>query len=189
MRSNTRYRRTPVLCVSLCLWAGLAGNTVQAVMLNFSASIVQGTCSLSLDKSVLSLGEVSQSRLRSGTLMNLQPVTLKASNCIGGTGGTQQPVISVSGVGQTQDGKWLFRSDESDAGGAGVMLVQSATPPGYGDIEVKTGDAFPLAAIGQAPVDKELPFYAGISCGGSSGCATLKPGAFTAHIVFKFAYR
>lgn len=189
MRSNTRCHKNSPLWTALCLCAWLVGNTAQAVTLNFSASIVQGTCSLSLDKSVLALGEVSQSRLRSGSLMNLQPVTLKASNCIGSTGGTQQPVISVSGVGQTQDGKWLFRSAESDAGGAGVVLVQSATPPGYGDSEVKTGDAFPLAGIGQAPVDTELPFYAGISCGGSSGCATVKPGALTAHIVFKFAYR
>ncbi|CAI1937498.1 fimbrial protein [Serratia fonticola] len=189
MHSNTRYRKKPLLWAVWCLWAGLACNAAQAVTLNFSASIVQGTCSLSLDKSVLPLGEISQSRLRSGALVNLQPFTLTASNCSGATGGSQQPVIVVNGAGRTQDGKWLFRSDESDAGGAGVMLVQSATPPSYGDSAVKTGDVFPLAAAGQAPVDRELPFYAGISCGGSGGCATVKPGALTAHIVFQFAYR
>ncbi|HGM5491182.1 TPA: fimbrial protein [Serratia fonticola] len=189
MHSNIRCHNHSLLVATLYLWAGLASNAAQAITINFSASILQGTCSLSLDKSVLPLGEVSQSLLRSGALINLQPVTLRASNCIGGTGGIQQPVIAVIGTGHTQDGKWLFRSDDSDVGGAGVMLVQSAIPPDYGDIEVKTGDAFPLAAIGQAPVDKELPFYAGISCGGSSGCTTIKPGALTAHIVFNFAYR
>lgn len=186
MRLNTHFLNG---IVALGLWAGLTSTDVQALTLNFSASIVQGTCSLSLDKSVLPLGDVSQSRLRSNTLANVQPVTLRASNCSGGTGGTQQPVITVSGAGRTQDGKWLFRSDDSDVGGAGIMLVQSASAPVYGDNEVKNGDAFPLAAIGQAPVDKELPFYAGVSCGGSTGCSMVKPGALTAHLVFKFAYR
>lgn len=189
MRLNNRCLKNALCWMALCLLTGVIISTAKAVTLNFSASIVQGTCSLSLDKSVLPLGEISQSRLRSGSLVNLQPVTLNASNCIGASGGTQQPIITVTGPGLSQDGKWLFRSDDSDVGGAGIMLVQSPTPPTYMDTEVKTGDAFPLAAIGQAPVDTVLPFYAGISCGGKTGCATVKPGSLTAHIVFQFAYR
>jgi type 1 fimbria pilin len=189
MRISNHCPKGSIYWMALSLLTGVMSNTAKAVTLNFSASIVQGTCSLSLDKSVLTLGEISHSRLLSGSLVNLQPVTLKISNCLGANGGTQQPVIAVTGPGNSQDGRWLFRSDDSDVGGAGIMLVQSTTPPNYADVEVKTGDTFPLAGVGQAPVDKVIPFYAGISCGGQGGCATVKPGSLTAHIVFKFAYR
>jgi len=173
----------------LLLALSLGSLAAQAVTLNFSASIVQGTCSLSLNKSVLPLGAVPQASLRSGSLVNLQPFSLKADNCSGVAGGSQQPVITVLGAGGTQDGKWLFRSSDSTATGAGVMLVQGATSPTYAATEVKPGDSFPLAGVGQAPSNLELPFFAGVSCGGSTGCATVKPGALAANVMFIFAYR
>ncbi len=178
-----------VLLSALGLYVGLASMASQAVTLNFSASLVQGTCSLSLDKSVLPLGTLSPSSLRNGVLTNVQPFTLTVGNCSGLTGGSLQPVITVNGDGSTQDGKWLFRTSGSNVGGAGVMVVQSATLPTYANTEVKSGDYFPLAAVGQIPVNKQLPFFAGVSCGGSSGCATVQPGTLTANIMFAFTYR
>ncbi|WP_051916661.1 MULTISPECIES: fimbrial protein [unclassified Serratia (in: enterobacteria)] len=172
-----------LIALSLCSQA------VHAVTLNFSASIVQSTCSLSLDKSVLPLGDVPQASLRSGALVNLKPFSLRVDNCSGVAGGSQQLVILVVGAGATQDGKWLFRNSNSTAGGAGVMLVQGDTPPSYTATEVKPGDYFPLAGVGQVPVNQEFPFFAGVSCGGSTGCATIKPGALTANLMFMFAYR
>jgi type 1 fimbria pilin len=169
--------------------AGSLGSPALAVTLNFSATIMPGTCSLSLDKSVLPLDEMSQARLRSGVLLNSQPFTLKAGNCDGVATAGLQPVITVSGEGVNQDGKWLFRSSDSSAGGGGVMLVQSANMPNYNSNEVKPADYYPLAAVGQIPVGKDLPFFAGISCGGSTGCATVKPGKVIARITFTFAYR
>ncbi|VXC69869.1 conserved exported hypothetical protein [Enterobacterales bacterium 8AC] len=166
----------------------LGSLAAQAVTLNFSASIVQETCSLSLDKSVLSLGEVPQTSLRSGALVNLQPFSLRA-DCSPVSSGLQQPVIEITGAGASQDGKWLFRSSDSTAGGAGVMLVQSATAPAYAATEMKSNAILPLAGVGQSPNSQELPFFAGVSCGGSTGCATVKPGALTANVMFIFAYR
>lgn len=177
------------LLIALITGSGSISLAVQAVTLNFSASIMQGTCALSLDKNVLALNEITQSVLNSGVLINPQPFTLRASNCHGISGGTLQPVVLVNGPGAQQDGKWLFRSAESAAGKTGVMLVAGTATPSYTNAEVKPGDAFPLAEVGQAPLDKELPFFAGISCGGSTGCATVKPGMVTAHITFTFAYR
>lgn len=188
MRSNTFYPKQ-ALTIALVAGCGFLSSTAQAVTLNFSATIVQGTCSLSLDKSVLALNEVTQSVLTSGMLVNPQPFTLKAGNCRGASGGTLQPVVLVSGAGVLQDGKWLFRSAESTAGNTGVMLVAGNATPSYSDTAVKPDDTFPLAEVGQAPLDKELPFFAGISCGGSTGCATVNPGMVTAHITFTFAYR
>ncbi|NCG54962.1 fimbrial protein [Serratia fonticola] len=188
MRLNTSYLKA-VLGGSLSLWAGFFSVSVHAVTLNFSAQIVQGTCSLSLDKSVLPLGTVSQSLMHSEMLVNLHPFTLTADNCNGVAGGVQQPGIVVSGPGSTQGGKWLFRTSDSDVGGAGVMVVQSTTPPNYTDTEVKPSDFFPLAGVGAVPVNTTLSFFAGVSCGGSAGCATVTPGTLTANIMFVFAYR
>ncbi|CAM4293848.1 fimbrial protein [Serratia silvae] len=184
-----RFCHRKALLVTLAIGAGFTNSTAQAVTLNFSATVVEGTCSLSLDKSVLQLNDTSQARLGSGVLINPQPFILKADNCSGVAGGSLQPVITVNGDGVTQDGKWLFRSSDSTAGGAGVILVQSSNTPSYSNTEVKPADAFPLAGVGQIPVDKELPFFAGISCGGSTGCATVKTGTVTARITFTFAYR
>ncbi|CAI0836655.1 type 1 fimbrial protein [Serratia fonticola] len=188
MRLN-RLCLKKVSLISLAMVTGLTSSTAPAVTLNFSATIMPGTCSLSLDKSVLPLDEMSQARLRSGALINSQPFTLKAGNCDGVATAGLQPMITVSGEGVTQDGKWLFRSSDSSAGGSGVMLVQSANMPNYNSTEVKPTDTYPLAAMGQIPVGKDLPFFAGISCGGSTGCATVKPGKVIARITFTFAYR
>lgn len=183
---NTAYLKKNVF-IGLAMWGGSI--TAQATVLNFSATIVTNTCSVSLDRSVISLNQVPVSHLQSGVLLNLQPFTLKAENCEGVDGGTQQVGILVSGAGAIQDGKWLFRSIDSDVGGAGVMLVQSANQPSFTDKEVMPGDMFPLANPGLAPSDKEFPFFAGISCGGSTGCATVKTGTLVAHITFLLAYR
>lgn len=173
----------------LSLLSGLISVSANTVTLNFSAQIVQGTCSLSLDKSVLPLGSVSKYLLHSGVLVNLHPFTLTAGNCNGAAEGSLQPGIVVTGTGSTQDGKWLFRTSDSDVGGAGVMVVQSDTAPNYTSTEVKPNDFFPLAGAGAAPVNTILPFFAGVSCGGSTGCATIKPGTLTANIMFVFIYR
>lgn len=45
-------------------------------------------------------------------------------------------------------GNGCFAVVTLDVGGAGVMLVQSATQPIYASTEVKSGDYFPLAAVG-----------------------------------------
>ncbi|MFA3781240.1 fimbrial protein [Yersinia sp. 1652 StPb PI] len=183
------FCRKKVLWVGLSLLVGGISINTHAVTLNFSASLVQGTCSLSLDKSVLSLGDVQQANLRSETLLNLQPVTLTVDNCNGAASASLQPVVIALGPGKSQNGKWLFRSSDSDVGGAGVMLVQSASQPSYASTEVKSGDYFPLAAVGQTPVNKQLQFFAGVSCGGVTDCATVKPGQLTANVNFIFAYR
>ncbi|WP_024530073.1 fimbrial protein [Serratia fonticola] len=188
MRLN-RHCLKKTWLAAIGLSAVLSSHGTNAVTLNFSASIMQGTCSLNLDKSVLPLGSVSQFGLVNGVLSNLQPFTLTADNCIGVAGGGQQPGVIVLGAGSLQDGKWLFRSSDSDVGGAGVMVVQSATVPNYASSEVQNGTFFPLAGVGLAPVNQQLPFYAGVSCGGSSGCATVKAGTLTASLMFVFAYR
>jgi len=164
-------------------------NIALAVILNFGATIVQGTCSLSLDKSILPLGNVFQPDLKKGLLLNAQPVKLLISKCSGIEGLTQQATVTVKGSGMTSGGKWLFRSNGSAASGAGIMLIQQDTQPSASDTAVKSGDIFPLTAKGVIPGDTVLPFYAGVSCGGPAECANVGTGELTAHIVFSFAFR
>ncbi|MBL5825951.1 fimbrial protein [Serratia fonticola] len=161
---------------------------VQAVKLNFSAKLVPGTCSLSLDKSTLELGTVMQPSLQPATLLAVQPFTLTVQDCNGNQGTLLTPVVNVSGDGVNQDGRWLFRAQESTTNSVGVMLVKTNVPPSYGETEVKNGDDIPLSAKGVNPANQNLTFYAGITCG-SSGCASPQAGVLTARILFSLAYR
>lgn len=164
---------------------------VQAITLNYSAQINQGTCQISLDKTALHLGTVELSALR-GTLVAAQPFTLLVRNCAGGFQPGLTPAIKVSGEGLTRDGKWLFRSAaDSVAKGIGIMLIKSDTPPSYGQKPVANGDLLDLAAKDIMPADSDITFFAGMACGSVANCgaASVQPGRVSARIVFDFVYR
>lgn len=96
--------------------------------------------------------------------------------------------MNVTGEGATQDGKWLFRAASSTATSVGVMLVETNAPPSFSDTEVKNNDDIPLANRGEAPVDQDLTFYAGLTCGIAS-CTSVSPGTLTAPILLQLTYR
>lgn len=159
---------------------------VQAVTINFSAVLTNGTCALSLDRSILPLGTISQPELKPGRLIAQQPFTLFIRNCT--SGGNFTPWVTVSGQGVTQDNKWLFRNAGS-AAGVGIVVIQSDTLPDYSQSEVRDGTTIKVANTGQIPVDQELTFYAGASCAGSTGCASIGSGEVAATLMFNFAYQ
>ena len=161
--------------------------SVQAVTINFSATLIEGTCTFSLDKSTLDLGTLQQAQLTPSSLLAAQPFVLSVRDC-DDVGNSQLPVVNVTGAGVTQDGKWLFRASSSTATNVGVMLVKTNAPPSFSDTEVKNNDDIPLANRGTAPVDQDLTFYAGLTCGIAS-CASVTPGTLTAPILFQLAYR
>lgn len=178
-----------------CLWSllisallALSSSSALAVTINFSAVITRGTCSFSLDKSLLPLGYVGRAELKPASLLAVQPFTLWVRDCNLSTDGVI-PVVSVSGEGVSQGGKWLFRSGDSVAKNVGVMLVKSDLPPSYSEPEVKNGDIFPLAGRGVNPVDQPLRFYAGMTCGSSDTCAAAGVGSLTARILFTLSFR
>ncbi|WP_114194426.1 fimbrial protein [Edaphovirga cremea] len=189
MRSVVNCRKAFFLLGVLCLSAVIV-NPLQALVLNFSATLTPGTCTFSLDKSTLVLGSLSLSQLQPATLLVTRPFTLIVQDC-SGTDASLTPVVNVSGDGITRDSKWLFRSGDSSASGVGVMLVNKSTPPSYSDTEIKNGDGIPLAGVGVDPLNQNLTFYAGVTCGGSSGCASAQLGAgtLTARVLFNLAYR
>lgn len=185
MRSAPRYLKATLAVV--LAGGGAVSAPVQAVTLDFSAVLTNGTCTLSLDKSTLPLGVINTSRLRPNQLVAPQPFTLSVRDCTGSSGGSLKPVVTVTGTGATQDGKWLFRNTGS-AANTGFLVIQSATVPDYSRPEVKNNSVLSLADAGQIPVNQTFTFYAGASCGGSSGCAAVATGDVTATLMFTFTY-
>lgn len=164
---------------------------VQAITLNYSAQINQGTCQISLDKTQMHLGTVELSALR-GTLVAAQPFTLRVRACDGEYQSGLTPAIKITGEGIIRDGKWLFRSPgDSVAQGIGIMLIKSDTPPSYGQKPVTNGDFLDLAAKNLTPADTDLKFFAGMACGSVAECQAtgVQPGKVSARIVFDFVYR
>lgn len=185
MRSLITCRKTAQRLAALVI--GCSALSAQAVTLNFSAILMPGTCTFSLDKSTLALGEISLAQLRPATIVDPQPLTLRVQDC-SGTDASLTPVVNISGDGLTLDGRWLFRAADSVARDVGVMLVKTDEPPVYGSTEVRNGDDIILAAQGDDPVDQNLTFYAGVTCG-SAGCTSQQLGSLVARVTFNLAYR
>ncbi|MDD9665711.1 fimbrial protein [Klebsiella pasteurii] len=156
-----------------------------ALTLNFEAMLMNGTCTISLDKSTLDLGPLNSSQLKPNTLVAPQPFTLQVSGCMGETGGLT-PVVKVTGDGVSQDSRWLFRQPGS-ADGIGIMVFRSDFTPHYDQEEVRNSSTYALSNTEAMPVDQNLTFYAGISCGGPTGCASSGLGDITARLIFSFA--
>lgn len=187
MTTAQRYRnRASALALSL---AALLPGALQAdvLKLDFKAVLVSRTCTLSLDKSTLPLGQLSTSQLQPNTLLNSQPFTLHVTACEGADRGPK-PVVTVTGMGETQDGKWLFRQPGS-ANGVGIMVFKTSTAPRYEHDEVRDGSTFVLDGAPITPADQDHTFYAGVSCGGATGCASTGSGDVTAKLMFSFAYQ
>ncbi|WP_337262275.1 MULTISPECIES: fimbrial protein [unclassified Serratia (in: enterobacteria)] len=186
MRLLNPCRNTVLLLGALVLGCSVT-LPVWAVTLNFSALLMPGTCTFSLDRSTLVLGAIIQQQLKPATLVAAQPFTLRVQDC-SGTNAALTPVVSITGDGVTQDGRWLFRTADSEATGVGVMLVKTDTQPSYSATEIKNNDYITLAAQGVNPVDQSLAFYAGMTCG-STGCGSVQVGGVTARVTFSLAYR
>lgn len=161
---------------------------VQAITINFEATLGDGTCTLSLDRSTLPLGTILLSQLRANSLVSPSPFTLSVRNCSGFTNASLEPAVRVTGSGVTQDNKWLFRNTGS-AKGTGILIIQSDSVPNYASDEVRNGTRLILKKAGAVPVDQTFTFYAGGSCGGSTGCSTTEPGRVTATVMFTFEYQ
>lgn len=185
---NLAQRCRKALVITLFSVGCLIPGTLPAVTLNFSATLVEHTCSIELDKSTLSLDDISVSKLRPSQLIEAKPFTLSVSNCIGVPGGVKRPSIFINGAGVTQDAKWLFR-EAGSAAKAGIMVFQSDTSPTYSQTEVRRGNVIHLAGPGEVSVDQSLTFYAAASCGGVTGCTGVGMGPVTAIVSFTFIYQ
>lgn len=187
MRSALFYLKIcPVLvCAAASL---LPEKAAFATTLNFSATLTNVTCSISLDKSTLPLGNITISELQPEKLLKAQPFILSVRDCAGATGGSDTPIVMIRGDGVSQDNKWLFRNAGS-ANNVGIVVIKSDVPPSYSQPEIKNETSLSLSSAGQIPADQTFTFYAGASCGGTSGCTSIGSGSVTASLYFTFEYQ
>ena len=187
MRLVSVYRNA-LLRTGLLSFLIFVSGPSQAITLNFSATLVEGTCDIALNPSNLALTPISLSQLEPVSLLSVAPFILSVQNCTAGTP-SLTPGVTISGLGQTNySGKWLFRSDDSTASGVGVMLVAPGVTPEYGSPAIGNGDSIDLDVAGATPGDQSLEFHAGIACI-NAGCTATSAGAFSATITFEFNYR
>lgn len=184
MRTTQRYRKSAL--AALIATSAVLSAPVQSVTLNFSAVLTDGTCTLSLDKSTLELGTITKSQLRAGQVVAPQPFVLSVQGCNGG-GTSLTPTVTVTGNGIYQDNKHLFRNAGS-AAGTGILVFLSNSVPEYNDQELRVGTKIIVSPKGTVPADQEINFYAGVSCGGITGCDATGTGNVTANLMFSFSY-
>ena len=190
MTTAQRYRNR--VWVTVFSLGALLPGPLQAgglLRLDFSAYLINGTCTLSLDNSTLPLDQVSTSTLRPRTLLNPRPFTLRVSDCTA-VGKGLKPVVTVTGRGEKQDGKFLFRQPDTGAAkNVGVVVFKTSKVPDYGNTEIANGYFFTLDGAPVIPANQDHVFYAGVSCGGDAGCKNIGTGAVKAMLTFSVAYQ
>src|SRR5471032_2998522 len=118
-----------------------------AITLNFSAILADPTCTISLDKNVLSLGDVSGSQLKANKIVAAQPFQLNIQNCISISGSAAYSIL-VSGSGSLQDGKWLFKNSDGTKNGPGTVRFKRNTQPDYQNSDPGDGSAVKMGGAG-----------------------------------------
>lgn len=185
--------RSTLPCCELLLILALVGGFVapqrsQAAIVDFSAQLTKGTCSLSLNKSTLALGTLPIGQFKPGQLLAPQPFVLSVQNCSGESGGSLIPTVTLTGNGVMQDNKWLFRNSGS-ATGVGFMVFLGNRIPEYGNTEMQNGTYMQLGAAGEIPTDRKTTFYAAATCGAANFCDSMGTGNVTANLLFSFEYK
>lgn len=186
MRLIATCHRAILAAECLCAVALCGVIPAQAsVTINFSAMLVEGTCDLSLDRTVLNLGNFPLISLTPSTLFGAQPFTLFVRDCTPGKADAV-PVVTVSGYGVNRSGRWVFRNSASTSANLGVMLFKTNVSPSFSDEEMRSGTQFDLTGLDIGALPYEVRFYAGMSCGAT--CSDVTPGDVEATIAFEFRY-
>ncbi|MFC0226308.1 fimbrial protein [Serratia aquatilis] len=187
---NQRLFATPaLLTIALFLWSSLCTAGKSSIPLNFSATVVAGTCDISVSPTTIDWGTVSSSDIKQAGESGLEPRDLAVSyaSC---AGYGIQPKLKVIGT-TLSAGIPLFtrtsgNTDES-ALGYGVRLVNKSSPQtalGDGDmVNVGTPETLLSELNGT-----QTPFQASLSCGNGCSNSTLHGGTLNATVTFQFFY-
>lgn len=177
------------LLILLLFFQAKAATTTQ---LNFTANILRLSCELSVSNSSIRFNRVIASQLKGSQLSDIKQFSVNIKNCTGlpGTGLKPQVVISGNGF-KSQDGKWIFRQDNSKLKNIGAMIFHKNQSPTYQDKELKPGDRVEFNYNGQDfPIGESINFHAGLTCGDPVTCnkAQKEPGEMKAIVYFDFRY-
>ncbi|WP_127959445.1 fimbrial protein [Serratia microhaemolytica] len=155
---------------------------------NFSATLVGGTCNVTVDRVTIPFDSVSSSVIIAAGQTGIDPqlLTLSFSDCAGSGG--LIPKIQVSGTTITA-GIPLFRNNNAASDysqGYGIRLVQQGQNTAINHL-----DKLALADINE-PISvlesRPLTFEARLSCGSCTPGPGLTGGNLNATVTFQFVY-
>ncbi|WP_061069012.1 fimbrial protein [Serratia liquefaciens] len=187
------------LCALLTLSSGAPVLAADSATLNFTGTIVAGTCDLTAPPTV-ALGDVDPEPLVGGhwKYANLTSFQLTITNCVGVGGADLTPGIRMTGTPLTGPGvetvnKWVFK-DGGDSTGFGVVLYSVAGTPDAGTDERANNDWLDVPNYGKGTTlpsgGATVTLKVAVSCGRDGWCARqyLKAGSLNAALTFTFKY-
>lgn len=183
----------------LAMYSGVQAFAADSGTINFTGTIVAGTCDLTAPPTV-SLGDVDPSSLIGGhwKYVNLQPFTLTITNCVGVGGTNLTPGIQMTGQpssdpGVEADNKWIFKT-AGTAKGFGVALYAVSGNPKAGTDELPNNDWLKVTNYGKGTTlptgGTQVNLQAAVACGRPAWCArkNLSAGTIDASLTFTFKY-
>ena len=178
------------LVVLLALVSGVCHAAKQN--LTFTATILQGSCEITLAPKTLEFGSVQASNLLVGNKVSeIKPVTVTLSECAGVIGSTLTPSLHFTGTTISEE-PYLFR-DSGDSKGFGVAIsrksdfdMSSTADLAKNDTYFTFGDSKKGDIVKNGEVMK---LYTAISCGSAAHCAKTTAGDLKATAQLEFVYR
>ncbi|WP_422527512.1 fimbrial protein [Serratia fonticola] len=178
-----------LLAPVLLLWNSLCTAGQSSIPLNFSATIVAGTCDITVSPTTIDWNTVSSSDIKQAGETGIAPRDL-AVNYASCTGFGIQPKLKVTGTILSAGIPLFTRTNgngDDSALGYGIRLVDKASPQtalGDGDtVNVGTPETLLNGLNGT-----QTPFQASLSCGNSCSTSTLHGGTLNATVTFQFLY-
>lgn len=185
------------LCALLASYSGVQVLAANTATINFTGTIVAGTCDLTGPGSV-KLGNVNPSTLidQAWYNTNMTKFTLVLSSCTGVGGGNLTPKITMTGNPLPIAPSWknVFKSSGTSTG-FGVVVFDQAQDGDNNSGAIANGDSIDIPGYGPgksipaAGVTRDL--WAGVACGTADACARnlLSAGTLVASLNFTFAYK
>lgn len=185
-----RLYTAPSPLTAICiLWSSLCAAGQSSIPLNFSATLVAGTCDITVTPTTIDWGTVSSSDIKQAGEVGVEPRTL-AVNYARCTGYSIQPKLKVTGT-ILSAGIPLFTRTNGSTGdnalGYGVRLVSGSSP----ETALSDGDTVNVSLPGVALSEldgTQTPFQASLSCGNACSTSTLYGGTLNATVTFQFLY-
>lgn len=185
------------LCALLVSYSGVQAQAGNTATINFTGTIVAGTCNLTAPATV-NLGDVDPTKLISTQwhYENITPFALQITGCTGVGGATMAPEIQITGTLSTDMGQgnnWVFKNPASTSKGFGVVLLPASGPYNSDSVTANNGWlSIPGFGKGTTPTANTfVHLNAAVSCGRSTWCprANSAAGTLNASLTFTFAYK
>lgn len=185
----------------------LSGITLQArantLNLDFTYTVVQGTCMIQVSPSTVSFPtfntELSTLIGNAWTVVGQQKLTVTLSSCSGAADPTTRPAIELKGelaneAWASQERKDSVFSDTTNTTGLGVVFAKATGSAAVSSTNRLTYNAdgmfIDTGTKGEKAAENDYVIMAGLACGTAADCAAsnLKVAKGSATVTFSFTY-